>query len=277
MVQNLVRSCICVSLVANALAVFIARSVPKPHSAAFFADYHHFPQPPLKKQSVHDTVSTKRKRWINACEENRSRDDMEKPIRQVLNGQNGFCFFGSQGLWLRSCASAHERKDYFTYAKARTNRYDQITSMEMFGPPMVVRYAEGTRILITNNRKFPLEDVYCEANGWMNLPLQDILNQSALERMAKKECDDLMAKFTKYWDTSFDDMRALSRIEADMLRNSSVAGGNGPTETDVKRIALAKCLLGGLECDIANCALNFCQPGNHGTVYHGHQCRLTHG
>merc|ERR1712218_7275 len=144
--------------------------------------------------------------------------------------------------------------------------------------PMRVPYAKGTRVLYTHLRKSPLEDVYCDANGWTGLPIMNIKNGPAWTEMSKQECGKLTAQFSEVKNMSFVNLESLITQGMDQIIRSSEGFGVGPSVMDMKRIAALKCLLGGLECDMANCAWNFCRRDDLGIMGHGHeQCHRTLG
>lgn len=225
---------------------------------------------------------------VNAanCTEKRTYKQLAKAIqtvldrqRQVTNGDiDGYCYFGAEATWLRACASARANMDYLSYARSKSKKYEiatpRIDTNGFAINPLVVKYGEGTRALRTYLISYPLEDVYCEVNGFMDLPVKNLHNHTMWTELAKEECNKLFMEYPEYTFDSMAGELELLELNAKQLQDSAKGMGGGPPLKDMKRHAIAKCLLGGLECDMANCASNFCRRDDWDMIGHGDkQCQ----
>lgn len=213
-----------------------------------------------------------------------SQSDLQQPIKKV-GRHRGFCFYASTASWVRECAVARLDKDYVKYAMAKGVAYQRALSPVVpyaYGGtppvPVTVRYAGGMRTLTTQLRTWPLEDVYCAANGWMNLPSHVVTNRTELEKVASLHCQALFTEHPEFTAMSMREVLVLTAKNAQELAWSALGKSLGPTIADLKGHAISRCLLGGLECDIANCAMNFCPRDDLGPHVIGHtstQCSIT--
>lgn len=202
--------------------------------------------------------------------------DMERPIGQVLSehaGVDGYCFFGTLGVWADRCAVARRQQDYFMYAAELGPDYELQSATNALlhkkSGPLNVYYEKGTRALTTDLLNFPFDDVYCDANDWLRLPREKVWNYTFWSALAASECAALMHDNPEFLGLSMRDMITRTLTENDMTKATHKKQGEGPTIKDMKRHAVMKCLVGGLGCDMANCAVNFCRVDMKGNMGHG--------
>lgn len=209
------------------------------------------------------------------CTQLYQESDFDKPItvvRQEHGGLSGFCLFGDQGEWSIKCYDAMIQKDYMKYVRYFGKVYEtgaRLDRQKHPNDPFTCFYDNGTQKLRTHWRTFPFDDVYCAANGWTNLPRERVNNFKYWETLSKHECGKLFSMYPEFQNMSGKDLGIFTQIENLKISGSAKGIGGGPTVKEMQRHAYAKCLMGGVGCDLANCAVNFCRLDLDGNMGHG--------
>lgn len=213
----------------------------------------------------------------DACIEQRTQADFDAPVVQALKqkqaNMDGYCYFGSMGEWAHRCAVATHQQSFFQFAADMEPAYEQESATNALlhrkAGPMNVTYGEGARALQTFLFAFPYDDVYCDANEWTKLPRAQVGNFTFWQSLAESECTALLRDYPDIQGWSMAKYASQTTHENELIRATHKKQGSGPRIEDMRRHAALKCLLGGLGCDMANCAVNFCRTDGSGNMGHG--------
>lgn len=214
--------------------------------------------------------------WTEICPLPVTQSAMDAPIvtvREKFNVQvDGYCVWAPLGDWANQCYDARRARNYTWYAEYWAKEMNETLYVDrhknMMNEPFTFSYDHGTRKVRTDWRAMPFDDAYCEANDWMNLPKQHLDNFTYWHNLAKQECNKLLKEFPEYKNLSMTEYLPLAEKVVSSIAASSRGVGGGPTIKDFKRTAVVKCLIGGLGCDMGNCAVNFCRLGKDGMMGH---------
>lgn len=185
---------------------------------------------------------------------------------------SGWCYFSRAGDWARLCQEANENQDYSRYGLGLRGKY--IADLAAGGEDHLVLSVNcpwGS--LRTNNDVYLYDDYYCAALGYMDLPWRKAYNWTEWDQLAKKECDKLTKIHPDYMDFNMYGPNKLEKWEDDEQRlwEHAYFHEECPAQKLAQRHAAYKCALGGIGCDMAFCAMNFCRDET-GKVRHGNQC-----
>lgn len=222
--------------------------------------------------------------------------DYYRPIVEVMRehpGTDPMCYFGSDGSlddWMMRCYRASRAGDW-TLMPLIGRRLDQnhpsyINDL-VYRPTLhqTINFTyDGGRNFVTNNDEYFLDDFYCHAMRWMELPSESVSDFEGLQEMAMNECDWLAQKYPGWenWTMLGHDVPGSSQegtvpdvsepwgYEETRLMRSRY-GGRTPSARTAEMHAMFKCVLGNLACDMAFCALNFCQLDT-GYIGHAAEC-----
>mmetsp|Transcript_42300 Transcript_42300/g.78760 ORF Transcript_42300/g.78760 Transcript_42300/m.78760 type:complete len:183 (+) Transcript_42300:67-615(+) len=125
----------------------------------------------------------------------------------------------------------------------------------------------GGQTLTIRDHSYPLDDLFCYANGWYELDRHQVLhNLTYLEEVSEASCRWLESKIPNFHEISVKDLMAEEHVDSQVL--SAAMGSNESVVEMGKDVmygmlvhAAAKCLFGkskGAVCDIANCASRAC-------------------
>ena len=114
-----------------------------------------------------------------------AREDTIRPIEEVasLRGEDGWCYFGSTGLWARNCGLSRRSKNMMVFVLTYEVGYIPVLA----GPWATEKalFFEDGRRMTLRDHDMPLDDAYCFVNGWYNLPrAQVVKNFTFLEEDA---------------------------------------------------------------------------------------------
>lgn len=198
------------------------------------------------------------------------------PLKDVVesSGEDGWCVFGAKGVWASNCAVSRQTRDIDTFVK--TWELDYLMVMNMPSPPYTLKLPDQ-RTLTIRDHNYPLDDLYCFANGWYsNSDSQReefFKNFSYLEEVSEKSCNELQKKVPGFNKLSMKDMAEESDYDNHFLLDLAKKGGGDVSQKVVDGMyvhAAVKCLLRGggqgAVCDIANCASRGQVPSACGTL-----------
>lgn len=171
----------------------------------------------------------------------RREDDLKKPLRDVLldsdRPDDGFCHFGFLEPSIQQCALARKAKNYKQYA--------------------------SWAALGRNASEF--DKAFCRESGYLDLPQEKVDNFLQWSEMSDWECEKLVG------DRGVDaTVRVLLRLKNKEEKHFNSKAPGKATMRLTQRSAMM-CGLGGVGCDMAHCATNFCRLEG-GKIGHGKQC-----
>ncbi|CAJ1337865.1 unnamed protein product [Effrenium voratum] len=206
----------------------------------------------------------------NLCNSPIAPEDTIRPIEEVasLRGEDGWCYFGSTGLWARNCGLSRRSKNMMVFVLTYEVGYIPVLA----GPWATEKalFFEDGRRMTLRDHDMPLDDAYCFVNGWYNLPrAQVVKNFTFLEEVSEAACKDLEKKVPNYHSITLSDIYAEAdqsqAILVELMASSSpVVYANQTLLDNMYFHAATKCALGGGRgalCDIANCAERGCLVG----------------
>lgn len=203
-------------------------------------------------------------------------EDLARPIREVLlehPGTDGYCYFGWMGDWTRECAVARKSHDYFLFAKVFDGHTSRIQNSN--STPVMIRFADDN--FTTLDHMHPLDDALCAANGFWDYPVDLVLHDfEYLTNLSHAYCKQLEVDVPNFHNLSMLDFMT-EEVDDDRSLNAQVNSGGESSavmsalKPNMRLHEAVKCLLGGVECDIANCVRRACK--NSGNVLkYGSDC-----
>lgn len=162
--------------------------------------------------------------------------DLRKPIQDVLSDHgdpDAFCHFGFIGDAVSQCAMARKHKNYTQYAN-------------FFSVSEVSQYDKS----------------FCQYHGFLDLPREKIADHSAWSELSDWECEKLVGSRSG---------EPSARILKNLADREARAFKDGKPHRLMHK-ATFMCNLGGVGCEMANCALNFCRLEK-GKIGHGAECQ----
>ncbi|CAK9037883.1 Uncharacterized protein SCF082_LOCUS22362 [Durusdinium trenchii] len=157
------------------------------------------------------------------------------PLKDVVesSGEDGWCVFGAKGVWASNCAVSRQTRDIDTFVK--TWELDYLMVMNMPSPPYTLKLPDQ-RTLTIRDHNYPLDDLYCFANGWYsNSDSQReefFKNFSYLEEVSEKSCNELQKKVPGFNKLSMKDMAEESDYDNHFLLDLAKKGGNLALSSD---------------------------------------------
>ncbi|CAJ1337870.1 unnamed protein product [Effrenium voratum] len=180
-----------------------------------------------------------------------AREDTIRPIEEVasLRGEDGWCYFGSTGLWARNCGLSRRSKNMMVFVLTYEVGYIPVLA----GPWATEKalFFEDGRRMTLRDHDMPLDDAYCFVNGWYNLPrAQVVKNFTFLEEVSEAACKDLEKKVPNYHSITLSDIYAEAdqsqAILVELMASSSpVVYANQTLLDNMYFHAATKCALGG--------------------------------
>mmetsp|Transcript_73678 Transcript_73678/g.116681 ORF Transcript_73678/g.116681 Transcript_73678/m.116681 type:complete len:304 (+) Transcript_73678:63-974(+) len=190
--------------------------------------------------------------------------DLDRPIRDVLlehPGTDGYCYFGWMGDWTRMCAVARKSRDYFTFARVFDEHTEKIRTSN--STPVMIGFEGGN--FTTLDHIHPLDDALCAVNGFWDYPVDPVLHDfEYLTNVSRQYCKRLEAEvphfhnltMRQFLDEEMDDDRSFDAL----VNSGNQSSGVIPSlRSNMFLHEAVKCLLGGVECDIANCVRRACK------------------
>ncbi|CAE7302054.1 unnamed protein product [Symbiodinium sp. CCMP2592] len=195
-------------------------------------------------------------------------EDRYVPMEEVISryaGLDGYCIFGELGNWTRKCAIARCYENARPFAESYSDWYKTYL-LDPVSTPKKLRMPNGREITIRDHQ-YPLDDLYCLANGWYDLPRSPTVNNfTYLVQVSESSCRLLETTVPSYHNMTLNMLikegtRDEKRLE-ELLRSSDPVVDVDQSLVDgMKFHAAAKCVLAGGKgavCDIANCAMRGC-------------------
>ena len=134
--------------------------------------------------------------------------------------------------------------------------------------PFTLQMLDKTTLTIRDHF-YPLDDLYCYANGWYNpaIPRESLVNNFTwLEEVSERTCEKLSKTVPGYESLTFANIGQENRDDSAELSDMMKTGDSGAVSDKLVMGMLlhsaVKCLMrGGYQgavCDIANCAARGC-------------------
>lgn len=228
------------------------------------------------------------------CHQPLPEGDDTRPFEDVLAENpnvTGWCHYGSMGGWLSTCGAALEAESYVGVAVqygANTvhGSLDENELAEEYGvgaPHNVLGY-QGDRFF-TDYRYLAWDSLYCLDNGFLDqsrYSIEAVHDFARMTEMAQEFCDEVLEEFPDMWRYTMSDLMQHAGINQNILADEAnlpfgLRTLQRPSAWNNRRHAAWKCVLGGLGCDISNCAYSYClldTPAGLGPfIGHGVQCR----
>jgi len=131
--------------------------------------------------------------------------------------------------------------------------------------PVMIRF-EGDNFT-TLDHIHPLDDALCAVNGFWDYPVDPVLHDfEYLTNVSRQYCKRLEAEvphfhnltMRQFLDEEMDDDRSFDALVNSGYQSSGVIPS---LKSNMLLHEAVKCLLGGVECDIANCVRRACKDG----------------
>lgn len=175
---------------------------------------------------------------------------------------------------MRDCAVARKKRDYRSFAMTIAGNADHIRSAAL--PPKTISFEGGN--FTTRDHLHPIDDGICVVNRFWDYPADKVLDDfDYLTNASKEYCKKLEAKVPNFHKLSMLDFLKEEigddRKFSDVMSNKTSADVLKPIlKPNMRLHEAAKCLLGGVECDIASCQMRGC-IGPDGVIKYGEDRR----
>jgi len=203
------------------------------------------------------------------CLPSLSDQDRARPLKDVLAdyGEDGWCIFGSASGCFSQCAVSRRTRDVNSFIKQFEGFYAEILNVKN-ATPFTFKLPDETTLTVRDH-VYPLDDLYCYANGWYNppIPRESLVNNfTLLEEVSGRSCEELSKTVPGFESLAWKSMEQESEVDRvqleDMMKTGDSAAVSDKLVKNMLVHSAVKCLLrGGFRgavCDIANCAARGC-------------------